>query len=242
MVFLHFDNKKKEGQLMNNLRKLRKEKKLTLRELSEQVQINYANLSKMENGKRNLNNKAIFSLCDFFEVTSDYLLGLSPHRNFNTIHSEFENEKEYNSTETVKWNQNRLKEIRKENNLTQKQLAEKLNCKETTISMWESGQNEMNYETINTLTKMFNVTSDYLLGLSPYRNFMILEIDNKDVPTDPNEPARIIYPENVDQNSEESKTLLDLAEKIFSLPPEKISLIEQLVDQFNNIPTKTKKG
>lgn len=62
---------------MNNLKKLREEKKLTLRELSEKVRIDFSALSRAENGKRNLNDNDILILTKFFNVSSDYLLGLT---------------------------------------------------------------------------------------------------------------------------------------------------------------------
>jgi transcriptional regulator with XRE-family HTH domain len=62
---------------MNNLKKLRLAKNLTLRELADKVQINYTALSRAENGNRNLNDSDIQILTAFFNVTADYLLGLS---------------------------------------------------------------------------------------------------------------------------------------------------------------------
>lgn len=64
----------------NRLRELRKERRLSLRELSNNVLIDYSALCKVENGKRNLNDNDIKVLTDFFNVSSDYLLGLSDVR------------------------------------------------------------------------------------------------------------------------------------------------------------------
>lgn len=61
---------------MNNLKKLRNNKNLTVRELSELVNINYATLSRLENGDSQLTDNYIEILCDFFKVSSDYLLGI----------------------------------------------------------------------------------------------------------------------------------------------------------------------
>lgn len=66
---------------MTNLKKLREEKKITLRELAEKVNINYTALSRIETGNRNLNDEDIKILCKFFHVTSDYLLGLTDNKN-----------------------------------------------------------------------------------------------------------------------------------------------------------------
>ena len=66
---------------MNRLRELRKEKHMSLRDLSEKVLIDYSALCKVENGKRNLTDIDIKVLTEFFNVSSDYLLGLSDIRN-----------------------------------------------------------------------------------------------------------------------------------------------------------------
>lgn len=59
----------------------------------------------------------------------------------------------------------RLKEIRKENNLTQKDVYEKLEISPNGYASYEQGRTEPNIATIIKLCKIFNVSADYLLGL-----------------------------------------------------------------------------
>jgi SOS-response transcriptional repressor LexA len=66
---------------MNNLKKLRIDKNLTVRELSSLVNINYATLSRLENEESHFNNDYIKVLSGFFNVTSDYLLGITDSLN-----------------------------------------------------------------------------------------------------------------------------------------------------------------
>jgi len=66
--------------------------------------------------------------------------------------------------------------LRKGRNLTQEQLAEQLNASRQSISKWESGQVIPEVEKIVELSKVFNVTLDYLLKPS--------EIDELSVKTD----------------------------------------------------------
>lgn len=61
---------------MNNLKKLRLKRKLTVRELGQATNINYATISRIENGDSSFNNEYIKTFCDFFGVSADYLLGL----------------------------------------------------------------------------------------------------------------------------------------------------------------------
>ena len=58
----------------------------------------------------------------------------------------------------------RLKELRKQRNITMKELGSKLNLAESTISLYESGKREADYQTLKRLSEFFNVSIDYLLG------------------------------------------------------------------------------
>lgn len=61
---------------------------------------------------------------------------------------------------------NRLKEIRKEKNMTQVQLAEALGVSKGTVAMWEIGKRQPNFETLNALSAIFDKKIDYILGYS----------------------------------------------------------------------------
>ena len=65
---------------MNRLKELREEKHLSLRELGEKVGITYTAIGLAERGKRGLNNQDIEIFTNFFDVSADYLLGLSDIR------------------------------------------------------------------------------------------------------------------------------------------------------------------
>ena len=59
----------------------------------------------------------------------------------------------------------RLKELRTENNLTQKQLANIIECNQSMITRWEKGECEPTAGIIIAFAQFFDVTTDYLLGL-----------------------------------------------------------------------------
>lgn len=61
---------------MNRLRELRKNKGITQSELAKMLGITQNNYSYWENGKVKIDNKSIELLADFFNVTTDYLLGV----------------------------------------------------------------------------------------------------------------------------------------------------------------------
>ena len=60
----------------------------------------------------------------------------------------------------------RLKELRLKSEMTQDELAKKINISTSTISFYESGAREPNLSTLISLAKIFNVSTDYLLGLT----------------------------------------------------------------------------
>ncbi|MFS9335227.1 helix-turn-helix domain-containing protein [Streptococcus peroris] len=58
----------------------------------------------------------------------------------------------------------RLKELRKEKKLTQKEIAEQIGIKRNTYSDWETGKNEPNFENLIKLADFFEVSLDWLFG------------------------------------------------------------------------------
>lgn len=61
----------------------------------------------------------------------------------------------------------RIAELRKQKHTTQKQLADFLNVGEPCISLWERGKRSPNVEQLQKMASFFNVTIDYLTGVSP---------------------------------------------------------------------------
>lgn len=60
----------------------------------------------------------------------------------------------------------RLKQLRQKHRLTQGELAEILDLKPTAISNYESKRNEPSFSKLLALSQYFDVSCDYLLGVS----------------------------------------------------------------------------
>ena len=58
-----------------------------------------------------------------------------------------------------------IKELRKDNNMTQSKLASLLHTSQDTISLWELGKSYPDINAVVRLAKIFKVSTDYLLGL-----------------------------------------------------------------------------
>ena len=74
-----------------------------------------------------------------------------------------------------------LRKLRKKNNLTMKELGQKLNLAESTISGYENGNRKPDYDTLNKFADFFEVSTDYLLG----RNVTQKDIDTYNPLLDP---------------------------------------------------------
>lgn len=59
----------------------------------------------------------------------------------------------------------RLKELRLEKGLTQKEVAEQLEMSTTCYSGYEQGYREPDLKTLIKICKFFDISADYLLGL-----------------------------------------------------------------------------
>ena len=67
----------------------------------------------------------------------------------------------------------RLRDLREDADITQKELADYLNIKQNTYSQYENGQRQMPIDTLIKLANYFQTSVDYILELTddrrPYR-------------------------------------------------------------------------
>lgn len=59
----------------------------------------------------------------------------------------------------------RLKELRLDRNLKQKDIAKEMHVSTPTVTRWEGGVQEPDFLTLAKLARYFKVTTDYLLGI-----------------------------------------------------------------------------
>ena len=63
----------------------------------------------------------------------------------------------------------RIKDLREDNDITQKEIAEYLHIKQNTYSQYENGQRQLPLEALVALAKFYNTSTDYILGLTTER-------------------------------------------------------------------------
>ena len=73
----------------------------------------------------------------------------------------------------------KLKALRQEHGLTQKQLADYLELVPASISAYETSGNYPSADIIIKLCQFFNVSADYLLGLSDAKEFKTSELSDE---------------------------------------------------------------
>ena len=60
----------------------------------------------------------------------------------------------------------RLKDLREDSDIKQKEIAEFLHIKQNTYSQYENGQRQLPIDILIKLAKYYHVSTDYILGLS----------------------------------------------------------------------------
>ena len=98
--------------------------------------------------------KHLNTLVNHFKISFDYVFDFTELKRYKD---------EINEIDT-KISGKRLKELRKEVKLTQDKLAKKLNIANTIISEYERGHYPISTATLYSLSNLFSISSDYLLG------------------------------------------------------------------------------
>ena len=138
----------------NRLKELREEKELKQYELAKILGFHENGYGQFERETTLLPIKHLNTLSNRFKVSLDYLF------NFTNI-KQYKNSKEQINPEL---SGKRLKEFRKENNLTQEKLAKLLNTTHTNLVGYEKGSYIIATPYLYTICKKYNISADYLLG------------------------------------------------------------------------------
>lgn len=139
---------------INILKKLREEQSLTQKDTARILNISRGLYSQYEIADKIIPIYQLNKLSIYFDVSIDYLLGLNKTKQYKKT------ENDINTKEFIK----RLKELRKENKLTQEKLAQILNTSHSVISGYENGKTFILTSFLYTICKKYNISADYLLG------------------------------------------------------------------------------
>ena len=138
---------------------LRVDNDLSQEKMAQILNIPRNTYSKWELGINNFPLDKLDKFTSYFNVSINYITSLTDTKYIKTINS-------YDKNLLKK----RLIEIRKENNVSQQSLCQKLNFKQTTYSGYENGHASIPLDKLFLFSKEFNVSIDYLMGRSNIKN------------------------------------------------------------------------
>ncbi|HBI59720.1 MAG TPA: XRE family transcriptional regulator [Lachnospiraceae bacterium] len=75
----------------------------------------------------------------------------------------------------------KLKSLRIEKKLTQKQVADRIGLAISAISSYESGTRYPSYDVLVKLAHIFHVSTDYLLGMTDKRNIDVTGLSDNEI-------------------------------------------------------------
>ncbi len=140
------------------MEELRLDKGLKQKELAKIFNVKTYRYSQWERGINDIPIDICNDLVNFYTVSFDFLFGLTDHKtkvskdiDFNLMYQ-------------------RLYELRKEHNLTQKQLGLKVGFPQRTYANYESGQSKPTTFKVYYIASFYKVSMDYILGKSNIKN------------------------------------------------------------------------
>lgn len=134
--------------LFDRVKALADKQKISIVELEEKLDFGRNYLYKWKSPSANPSKEAIEKVADFFHVSTDYLLG----RDFPE----------------------RLRNLRIKNVLSQSDVARKIGVSTSTYSAYESGNRAPDQKTLKSISNIFDVSIDYLLGSTDKRHYYSL--------------------------------------------------------------------
>ena len=147
------------------LKDLRDLYEVTQEDIAKVLKINRSTYNQYEQQYDIIPVKHLNTLCNHFKISFDYVFDFTTLKQYKD---------EIDKIDT-KISGKRLKELRKEYNLTQAKLAKKLNIANSIISEYERGNFPISTATLYSLSTKFHISSDYLLGKTNKVKYLYFE-------------------------------------------------------------------
>ena len=135
------------------LKDIREDHDLSQQEMAKILNTNRATYSMWELGINIIPLKDLCNFADYFNLSIDYVLNLSNNKTIKLIKGL-----------DLNVLGNNIKTLRNINNLTQRELADKLNISKTSIYKYEHGLTYITIPNLYNLSKLFNVSINKLCG------------------------------------------------------------------------------
>ena len=135
-----------------HIRDIREDRDKLQKEVAEYLGITYTAYGKYETGQNKIPVHRVIALAEYYDVSVDFLLG--------------ETRSLIRHPQSAEKRGNRLREIRKKHKFNQTQIAQKLNMSQMGYSKYETGEIMLHTRLLIKLSRIYNVSIDYLLGLT----------------------------------------------------------------------------
>lgn len=136
------------------MQELRIANSLTQNDLAHDLNLGRSAFSQYEEEYVIMPIKHLISFCDYFNVSLDYIFGLSDLKSYSNMKTGVD----------MQLVSNNLKEFRKEQHLTQVKLASILNIGKGTIADYERGRYLIATPFLYDICKRYKISADYLIG------------------------------------------------------------------------------
>lgn len=142
--------------IFKKLGDIRQDLDMTQKEMAKRIDVQQGVYSRWENGKEIIPLRRLNEFCNITGYKMDYIVGLSKNNGRYSIVKEID----------LKECGERMRKWRKENKITQKELANFLNTTQSTISAYESGKVLILTAFAYQLSKKYKISMDFLCGRS----------------------------------------------------------------------------
>ena len=155
--YMNYGEKLKELREYNNINR-----RVSQKEVAEAIGIKRSSYNQFEQQYDIIPIKRLNQIANFFNVSIDYIFDLTKELNYSKVNYNIDLEK----------SSKRLKEFRKNNKLTQIELAKILKVSPSVIIHHETKRNPLGTPFLYELCFKYNISADYLLGRIDYpKNF-----------------------------------------------------------------------
>lgn len=139
--------------IAERLKDIRIENDLTQTQMAKILNTTQTSYNRWENNVELISLKKLTKVCNYFNTSMDYLVGITRNNIGNGKH-----DLDYKIVG------NKIKIFRKENNLSQKDLATLLNTSQSTISAYEAGKTIILTAFALEIVKKYKISLDWLCG------------------------------------------------------------------------------
>ena len=140
--------------MIERMKEIREESDKKQKEVAEALGIKRSTYAVLENNYNVIPLKRLNDFANYFNVSIDYVLGLSDIKRYKNSKCVIDREK----------TKQRIRQIRKENKYTQSKLAKYLNTSPSVWCDYERGRYLVSTTFIYEFAKKFKVSVDWLLG------------------------------------------------------------------------------